>query len=231
MDSINKLSEELLLAVKKQESTLELETKLETFPLKEMLSQLSSDTAKKAFWINLYNSFFQILRKTKKLDKPGIYTGKHICIASKKISLDDIEHGILRRFRYKYSFGYFADPFVSKFIRKCAVDNLDYRIHFALNCGAKSCPPIAFYSTERLEQQLELATLSFIEEDTVVDEEAKEVSASSLFKWYSKDFGGPKGVKKILSLRLKTDLSNYNLSYNDYSWEEYLDNYDEANFT
>jgi thiol-disulfide isomerase/thioredoxin len=32
---------------------------------------------------------------------------------------------------------------------------VDYRIHFALNCGAKSCPPIVYYSPEKLDQQLE----------------------------------------------------------------------------
>ena len=39
-----------------------------------------------------------------------------------------------------------------------AVDVIDFRIHFALNCGAKSCPPIAFYSYDKINDQLDLAT-------------------------------------------------------------------------
>ena len=69
----------------------------------------------------------------------------------------------------------------------------DPRIHFALNCGAKSCPPIAVYSTEsaeRLEKQLEMATLSFISSPTnvKVNVEKETLELSQLFKWYASDF-------------------------------------------
>ena len=47
----------------------------------------------------------------------------------------------------------------------------DPRIHFALNCGAVSCPPIAVYEGESLDEQLDIATEGFLEGNTIVDKE------------------------------------------------------------
>ena len=99
-------------------------------------------------------------------NKRKLYTGKHLKIAGYPISLDEIEHGILRKGKWKYSLGYFNTPFWTKFIKKSQVEKLDYRIHFALNCGAKSCPPIAFYNTDSLEEELQMATQSFLAQET-----------------------------------------------------------------
>jgi len=228
--TIGELSEQLLLAVKMQNPVEDLLDKLSSFHKPEMDLQLSNDERKKAFWINVYNAYFQIFRKSQNLQKPEIYRGKHITIAGEKLSLDDVEHGILRRFRYKYSLGYLPNIFTPSLIRRWAVNTLDYRIHFALNCGAVSCPPIAFYSAERIEQQLELATVSFIEGDSEIKEKQKEVHVTSLFSWFRNDFGGTQGVKRIISKHLDKDLTDYKLVYKDYSWEEQLDNYDEEKF-
>lgn len=228
--SINKLSEQLLLAVKMQNSTSEFLDALAAFPLELLERQLVDDAHKKAFWINAYNSFFQILRKSKNLKKPEIYREKQIAVAGQQLSLDDIEHGILRRYRYKYSLGYLPNLLATSLIKKWAVDVIDYRIHFALNCGAKSCPPIAFYSVDKLEQQLELATVSFIEGDAEVKELQGEIHITTLFKWFLKDFGGTKGIRKIITKNLEKDVTGYKLVYKDYSWEEQLDNFDEEKF-
>jgi hypothetical protein len=230
MRTINELSEQLLLAVKMQNKHEDLIKEISIFPLERLEDELVDDERKKAFWINAYNAFFQILRKTHNLKQPEIYREKRIIVSNQKLSLDDIEHGILRRYRYKYSMGYFANPFAPSMIKRWAVDTIDYRIHFALNCGAKSCPPIAFYSVDRLKMQLEMASLSFIESDTIVNNETKEVWISSIYKWFKKDFGGNSGIKRILSNHLKTDLNAYKIGYNPYSWEEALDNYDEEKF-
>jgi hypothetical protein len=226
----NRLSEQLLLAVKMGEETASIISRLSQESGELLDRKLINDTYKKAFWINIYNAFFQILRKEQNLKKPEIYKEKKITIAGHEFSLDDIEHGILRRFRYKYSLGFFPNPFVPSTIKKRAVDVIDYRIHFALNCGAKSCPPIAFYTREGLEVQLELATMSFLEVDTEVKENEKEVHITTLMKWFLKDFGGRKGIRKMLSKRLKKDFTKYRLVFKPYSWEEELDNYDENNF-
>lgn len=76
------------------------------------------------------------------------------------------------------------DPRMSFAMYEC-----DPRIHFALNCGARSCPPIAVYSDNEgeLEDQLKLATESFLENNVTVGKEIVEVSM--LFSWYKSDFG------------------------------------------
>jgi len=230
MSNLNKLSEQLLLAVKKEAPHEDLIGALAQFPISEVENQLYDDRCKNAFWINIYNAGFQILRKHKHLEQPKIYTAKQIIIAEHHLSLDAIEHGILRRYRYKYSLGYLPNPFLASQIKKWAVTTMDFRIHFALNCGAKSCPPIAFYSVDKLEAQLELAAISFIREETIIDKQMRKAHVSRLFLWFLNDFRGAKGTREILRRYLGQDFSGYKIVYNDYSWEEYLNNYAENRF-
>ena len=93
---------------------------------------------------------------------------------------------------------------------KLALEAAEPRVHFALNCGAKSCPPIKTFSAEevsiltvfkpplrfskppfQIESQLDLATESYLENDDAVkiDVENTVVHLSMLFKWYQRDFG------------------------------------------
>jgi len=223
----NQLSEKLLLVVKMEQPTKALMDELAALSLSQLQNDLTTDSFKKAFWINIYNAYFQILRKELKAEKPKIYRDKLFTIAGHKMSLDDVEHGILRRFRYKYSLGFLPNFFTKRLIKKLAVNQLDYRIHFALNCGAKSCPPIAFYTFDKIEQQLEMATISFLEGETTVKEEQKEIHISRLFQWFLGDFGGKSGIRKILKDKLKIDKPTYKLVFTEYSWDEALDNYTE----
>lgn len=223
--NLNGLSEKLLLQVKKGEETKDTLAALDAVPINYLLEYLSSDDQKKAFWINCYNAYFQILRKEKKLAKPEIYQNREISIAVHAFSLDDIEHGILRRFRLKWSLGYLANPLATPLIRKLAVEEMDYRIHFALNCGARSCPPIAFYRPEMVDQQLDLATISFLESDTVILPEKRELHVSRLFQWFDGDFGGKKGIRTLLSRILKIPTQGYRLVFKTYDWQQDLDNF------
>ncbi len=226
---VNPLSEEILLAVKLNKSTEPLVDALAHIQIDLLRNQLTNDTCKKAFWINVYNAYFLILRKEKGLQKPDIYRNKVICVAGKHLSLDQIEHGILRRFRHKYSLGYLLNPFTPNWLKSLAVAVIDYRIHFALNCGAKSCPPIAFYTPEKLEDQLNLATQSFLEGETIIDQNKSEVRITSLFKWYHNDFGGNAGIRGILKETLNQDFEKYALIYQEYDWSEDLDNFTSDN--
>ncbi len=214
----------LLLAVKMEEATEDLVGEIAQIDLNELQSNLRDDEFKKSFWINIYNAFFQILRK-KEIEKPEIFRSKLVELGETHFSLDDIEHGILRRHRWKFSKGYLANPFASSLIKGLAVDSIDYRIHFALNCGAKSCPPIAFYDPERIDEQLDVATLSFLESETDVDEAKKKVHVSALFSWFAADFGSRSGTLKILSEKLDRDLDGFSLVFKEYSWEEDLGNF------
>ena len=186
--SLNSLSEALLLNMKMEKDTAKIRLELENLAPKTVTTSLTNDDKKKAFWINVYNAYYQVLRKEKKVDKSEIYTKKSFSIAGEMLSLDDVEHGILRKCKHKYSLGFMVSIFNSKFIKANAVDRLDYRIHFALNCGAKSCPPIAFYASIKINQQLDLATQSFLEGESEFNDEEKIVYTTALFKWFYADF-------------------------------------------
>nr|WP_315166387.1 DUF547 domain-containing protein [uncultured Flavobacterium sp.] len=224
-DSLLSLSEKLLLNVKLNADTSLEEQKLKNISIIELHHLLKTDEAKKTFWINSYNAYFQILSNREKLHRKTIFTKKTIVIAQTRFSLDDIEHGILRKYRWKWSFGYLPNPFVSLLIRNLAVQKMDYRIHFALNCGAKSCPPIAFYTSEKLDKQLNDAMYSFIVSETAIDMNNRTITTSKLLHWYRGDFGGKPGIKKIMQHVLELQFNNYKLSFNKYSWETHLENY------
>lgn len=131
----------------------------------------------------------------------------------------------LRKHRWKWSFGYLPNPFVSIVIRNLAVQKVDFRIHSALNCGAKSCAPIAFYTLEKLDKQLSDTMHSFIISETAIDMNNKTVATSKLLYWYRGDFGGTSGIKKVLQQVLELQFNTCKLSFNEYSWEPHLENY------
>lgn len=223
--SSNQLAESLLLAMKKGEPYTDLSSTLSEIAPEALSQDLSTDDHKMAFWINIYNAYFLILSKYQKLAKDQIYTQKLIKIAGQEMSLDDIEHGILRRYRSKFSLGYLPNILAPRWIKRLAVSAIDYRIHFALNCGAASCPPIAFYQTSRIDHQLEMATYAFLESEVVVNHAAREVTVSKILLWYGADFGGQKGKLKMLGKYLSTDLRGYKIKYAPYDYTEYLDNF------
>lgn len=150
------------------------------------LSSLKSDKARLAFWINVYNGMTNYLIIRNKLkrhmkEEADFFAANRLEIGGYWMSLDDIEHGILRRNAR-------AHLPVDSPILEWQVEELDYRIHFALNCGALSCPPIAYYQAERIDQQLEMAADSFVGRQFIVNEMSKTILCSSLFEWYRADF-------------------------------------------
>ena len=225
------LSEQLLLNVRYETSTDSLETALSKIKMLDLISGLSTDNARKTFWINIYNSYYQILTIREKKTKPEIFSQKLISIAETKFSLDDIEHGILRKYRWKYSLGYLPQFFPAKIIKQLSVSKIDYRIHFALNCGAKSCPPIAFYEYDFLDKQLETAALSFLSTETEIDSLKKEVKVTKIMQWFKADFGGKKGIKSILSKYLNKNFSEYSVQFKNYDWRQELKNYTSQSIT
>ena len=68
---------------------------------------------------------------------------------------------------------------------------IDPRIHFALNCASRSCPPIAWYRGDRLSIELDQAAASFLESGGMqFNIDRGIVWLSQLFRWYAADFGG-----------------------------------------
>lgn len=83
--NIVKLSEQLLFQVRMQEPATAPVEQLEALPFDTLRLALDTDERKKAFWINVYNAFFQLLRSEKKVSKPEIFRKKLIVIAGTAI--------------------------------------------------------------------------------------------------------------------------------------------------
>jgi hypothetical protein len=106
-----------------------------------------------------------------------------------------------------------------------AVDKIDYRIHFALNCGAISCPPIAFYNYKDLNAQLDQAALSFLETETTIDSAGHKLHVTKIMQWFKVDFDGENGIKQVITKYLGGDFSSFDVVFKDYDWSDDLKNF------
>ena len=92
-------------------------------------------------------------------------------LGGRTLSLDDIEHGTLRR--------QYPDP----------------RLHFVLNCASKSCPPLLSvpYRGEVLDAMLEERTRACLNDPAGARVDGGRLRLSRIFDWYAEDFGGRDG--------------------------------------
>ena len=132
--------------------------------------------AQMAYWINAYNAFVldevattypvESVRDIKFGFGFLFFKRARFVAGGKLYSLDDIEHSILRR-RY-----------------------LDPRIHFALNCASRSCPPLRRepFLPEKLNTQLEQAAREFMAQQENVWMRGDVLFLSAIFDWYRDDF-------------------------------------------
>jgi hypothetical protein len=197
------------------------------------VSRLKERGEKLAFWINLYNTMvihgvidWDIRESVR--ERNGFFTRLKYDIGGHLFSISDIEHGILRG-NSRPPYGLFR-PFGRDDPRLAfAVVPPDPRIHFTLVCGSRSCPPIGFYTSEQIEEQLELATASFINSPEVeIIPSEKSLRISQIFRWYRKDFGGNHmSIIKFLLQHLdageKRDFlgvhqETVRIRYRDYDW-------------
>jgi hypothetical protein len=202
---------------------------LKKMTLDDLLECLINDKEKKIFWINMYNAFIQIYGKAGLPNFEGkelkFFNIKLIEIAGMKLSFNDIEHGILRKSQWVYVLGDIPKWFVSSREKSIRVDELDYRIHFLLNCGAVSCPMIYELNEQNIESQLDEAEKEFIHNEVELNHAKKSIHASKIFQFYLGDFGGRKGMKKLIGKQLGIDLSSYNLIFKDYNWSLKMGNF------
>lgn len=216
------LSQSLISKVKSKQEHVETLSSFERVSLEE-LKYLNSDKEKLVFWINTYNAFSLIL-KTKenpylsnRISRKAFFSSRKISFRDIKFSLDDIEHKILRRNKIWWSFGYLTNPFPSKIFKSLSMKKLDPRIHFTLNCGALSCPPIRFYSVENLETELNIATKAFILGNSKVIH--NQLQTSPIFKWFKADFSGRKGIIELRNQFLQKPIKqNIKINYLPYNW-------------
>jgi hypothetical protein len=138
---------------------------LATMDPDRLAADLGSDAERIATWVNLYNAAAQRLldRDAAAYRRRGrFFRERAIVVAGTALSLDAIEHGLLRRSRWKLGLGWMGNPAPGRFERRFRVGRMDPRIHFALNCAAASCPPISAYLPDRLDAQLDLAARSYL---------------------------------------------------------------------
>ncbi|GJM03227.1 MAG: serine/threonine protein kinase [Rhodomicrobium sp.] len=150
-----------------------------------------------SFWANLYNALtLKVVEEAypvatiRDIDiSPGLFANgpwgkKLITIEGKSLSLDDIEHQILRKV--------FKDP----------------RVHYAVNCASVGCPnlqPEAF-TGQRLQQQLESAAKEFVNSNQGVSIKNGKIGLSKIYSWFQKDFGGSEAkVRAHISKYLTAD--------------------------
>ncbi|MFS8082153.1 MAG: DUF547 domain-containing protein [Ginsengibacter sp.] len=225
----NELSQQFIYAAKTGNDVSGQINELAKLNLASLATTLSNDDMRKAFWINLYNGFTQYFLKKdpeRYKSRGKFFKAKQINVAGTDWSLDQIEHDILRRSKVKWSLGYLNKIIVSKKIKMLRLDHLDYRIHFALNCGAKSCPPIAFYDPNHINQQLDVATRAYLTGEADYNSTKNTLELPAIMGWFRRDF---KGKKNMLKLVKKLDIvpeDKYpRISFKKYDWNLYLNNY------
>lgn len=137
----------------------------------------ASRQAKLAYWINAYNAvtIHGILREypttsirnhTAKLFGYNIWHDLLLIVGDTQISLNDIEHEILRK-------------------------SGDFRIHFAIVCASHSCPRLlnTAYTGPQMEQQLETSAQVFFRNPENYRYEDGTFYLSSILQWFATDFG------------------------------------------
>ena len=224
-----KLSMNLLIAVKANKDTKLIQEELKIIEPDTLANYLITDEQKKAFWINIYNAHIQILLT----DHPEYYEdrGKFFgsdlfMVAKQNLSFDKVEHGYIRGSKIKLSLGLIKDPFVGKVERMFRTNKEDGRVHFALNCGAKSCPLVAIYDAKDFNSKTDEVAKSFLHKFSTYKKEENKVYTTSLFSWFRGDFDGKQGIKALLKkYEVIPAESDPKIEYNSYDWTLDLGNY------
>jgi len=161
----------------------------------------------KAFWLNLYNATAVSMVLTSEpedsiRDIGSVWRKKRLSVARQRMSLDDIEHGVLRPM--------FQDP----------------RIHFGLTPATIGSGDLASeaYTGENVEELLERNTKKFFNSSNkgaYVD--GNSLVISSIFKWYKVDFGNNKNeiklfIKKYFDDATRIQIDNTTKIQYQYNW-------------
>lgn len=171
--------------------------------------------ARLAFWINAYNILtLDLVRKHYPV--PSIHDVGSLfspvwerpvaTIEGRVITLDTIEHAILRPM---------GEP----------------RIHAAIVCASKSCPPLrrAPFRPETLDADLDEAVRRFLAnpaKGVAIDRDARAIRVSKIFDWFEEDFAAQGGVRTWLAAHLPAPDAEWlrgpgrdaRLRYFDYDW-------------
>jgi hypothetical protein len=188
----------------KQKHLNDLTTYLDTLAKTDVPKLEKNDQL--AYYINLYNASMikTICDRLKPDYTPSEYDYKVfkeplVRTGGKTISLNDLENNIIRPT--------FKDP----------------RIHVALVCGARSCPPILprAYKADDLDATLDQNMKNFVNDKfrNPIDESKRTLKLSHIFDWYADDFGGKQAVPAYISKIAGKDYTGWKVEFVDYSWD------------
>lgn len=171
--------------------------------IKSVNLETMDEKQEKAFFINTYNilTIYSIVENypiKSVMDIPGFFTEiKHI-VGGKKLSLDEIEKGILMK------------------------KHFDPNLHFVLVCGAESCPPLASFAftPENVEQKIKERTIFTLNDPNFIQRKGGVYNVSKIFEWYSSDFTKiSRDVASFINQYRKEKIPiNSRLTYYEYSW-------------
>ena len=159
-----------------------------------------------AYWINIYNAVTvklitdnYPLKSIQDLNGGKAWDLKLIDLGGVSYTLNVIENKIIRP---KYN-----EP----------------RIHFAVNCAAKSCPKIMnrAWTEDNIERYLAKQTKAFVANSTENNISINKVELSKIFDWYKADFGG-NNTKLIEFINKYSDVKvndNATVTFKEYNWE------------
>lgn len=167
-----------------------------------------------AFWINLYNALtvdivldhypvdsIRDIKLSAGWFSKGPWSKKLLQIDGKEVSLNDIEHRILRPM--------WQDP----------------RIHYAVNCASIGCPNLITepFTAKNSDRLLQAGAHDYINHPRGVRIENNRLHVSSIYVWFESDFGGEAGVidhlQRYAEPKLAADLQNFEkIADNSYDW-------------
>ena len=188
--------------------------------LKQYLTQIQqvnplqhTKSQQQAYWINLYNALTiqlildnypvkSITKLGKRFFSFGPWDDDAVTVNDKTLSLNDIEHEILRPIW------------------------LDPRIHYAVNCASYGCPNLAAtaFTANNMEQLLTAGAYAYINNPRGVTVKGDDLEISSIYKWYSEDFGDNdqaliEHLKRYAKPNLKQALQSFQNNPGDIDYE------------
>ena len=185
---------------------------------------IEGDAARIAFWLNVYNARLLDALDERPLTGSllrhrGLFRRAAYEVGGERYSLDAIEHGLLR--------GNARAPFALRRTLRPGDERLngapsrpDPRIHFALNCGAASCPPIRAYSAEKLRDELEAAARAYLEAESGFDAATGRLVLPGLLRLYRADFEPEGGAIAFALSRLPfgAEAARADVSWSRFDW-------------
>lgn len=188
--------------------------------IQQYLSQLQytnplhyNKTQQQAYWVNLYNALTvqlilenypvkSITKLGKRFFSFGPWDDDSAIINGKTLSLNDIEHEILRPI--------WQDP----------------RIHYAVNCASYGCPNLlaTAFTEKNMEQLLNTGAYAYVNHPRGVTVDGNDLVISSIYKWYSEDFGDDENaliehLKRYAKPQLKQALLLFQQNPDDIDYE------------